>query len=257
MRSSPNNPRPKSKKISVERPSKAAQSKPLATKPNRPQSLKRSRSKETSGQLKLRAATIVAILKETYPEAKCSLDARNPFELLIATILSAQCTDKRVNMVTPALFKDFPTPREMASADPSKIEELIRSTGFYKNKAKNILRCSQEIIKKHNGTVPASMEELSSLAGVGRKTANVVLGNAFGIPGMVVDTHVTRISNLLGLAKGDDAVKLEHQLREVIVEKDWIIFSHLLIDHGRHICIARRPQCGSCALLKLCPRLGL
>lgn len=212
---------------------------------------------ETKDQLKQRAKSIVQTLKELYPGAKCSLDYKNPFELLIATILSAQCTDKRVNMVTPALFKQFPTAEKMSQADQGQIENLVRSTGFYKNKAKNILLCSQSIVNHYAGVVPNSMEQLSSLAGVGRKTANVVLGNAFGVPGMVVDTHVTRISNLLGLAKGQDAVKIEKQLEQVIERSDWIIFSHLLIEHGRQICVARRPKCDGCQLLKLCLRRGL
>jgi endonuclease-3 len=196
-------------------------------------------------------------LKAIYSDAKCSLDFKSPYELLVATILSAQCTDKRVNMVTPELFKRYPSPQKMAVASQSDVETLIRSTGFYKNKAKNIIQCCKDIVTKHDGRVPKTMEELSNLAGVGRKTANVVLGNAFGVPGMVVDTHVTRITNLLGLSKGKDAVKIEKQLEMVIEKSDWIIFSHLLIEHGRQVCIARRPQCSSCQLLELCPRIGI
>jgi endonuclease-3 len=196
-------------------------------------------------------------LKAIYSDAKCSLDFKSPYELLVATILSAQCTDKRVNMVTPELFKRYPSPQKMAVASQIDVETLIRSTGFYKNKAKNIIQCCKDIVTKHDGRVPNTMEELSNLAGVGRKTANVVLGNAFGVPGMVVDTHVTRITNLLGLSKGKDAVKIEKQLEMVIEKSDWIIFSHLLIEHGRQVCIARRPQCSSCQLLELCPRIGI
>jgi endonuclease-3 len=196
-------------------------------------------------------------LKAIYSDAKCSLDFKSPYELLVATILSAQCTDKRVNMVTPELFKRYPSPQKMAVASQSDVETLIRSTGFYKNKAKNIIQCCKDIVTKHEGRVPNTIEELSNLAGVGRKTANVVLGNAFGVPGMVVDTHVTRITNLLGLSKGKDAVKIEKQLEMVIEKSDWIIFSHLLIEHGRQVCIARRPQCSSCQLLELCPRIGI
>lgn len=156
-------------------------------------------------------------------------------------------------MVTPALFKRFPSPFEMAQADPEELEQLVRSTGFYKNKAKNLKACAAELVAKHGGQVPTKMEDLSQLPGVGRKTANVVLGNAFGIPGMVVDTHVTRLTNLLKLAKGHDAVKLEKQLEQVIDKEDWIQFSHYLIEHGRAVCVARRPKCHSCFLSELCP----
>lgn len=213
--------------------------------------------KQTKDQVRDRAHQIVSKLKAIYSDAKCSLDFKSPYELLVATILSAQCTDKRVNMVTPELFKRYPSPQKMAVASQSDVETLIRSTGFYKNKAKNIIQCCKDIVTKHDGRVPKTMEELSNLAGVGRKTANVVLGNAFGVPGMVVDTHVTRITNLLGLSKGKDAVKIEKQLEMVIEKSDWIIFSHLLIEHGRQVCIARRPQCSSCQLLELCPRIGI
>lgn len=210
-----------------------------------------SRKKSLSPQE--RAREIVLRLRKNYPDAECSLRFSNPFELIIATILSAQCTDERVNKVTPALFKKFPNPEKMAKADLLEIEELIRSTGFFKNKAKSLVGCAKKLVSDFNGEVPQEMEKLFSLPGVGRKTANVVLGNAFGIPGMVVDTHVTRISNLLKLAKGKDAVKLEKQLEKVIEKADWIDYSHLLIFHGRAICKARNPSCSTCFLSDLCP----
>lgn len=201
-----------------------------------------------------RAQKIVILLKKYYPNAKCSLDHKNPLQLLIATMLSAQCTDKRVNIVTPALFAKYKDAQEFAAAKVSDLEEMVRTTGFYKNKAKNIKSCAQDLVDKYNGEVPQTMQELSALAGVGRKTANVVLGNAFGVPGMVVDTHVTRLSNRLGLATGKDAVKLERQLEEVIEKKDWVEFSHLLIEHGRKVCKARSPSCEVCFLSEICPK---
>lgn len=204
---------------------------------------------------KARALKIIKLLKRYYPGAKCSLDHKNELELLVATMLSAQCTDKRVNMVTPMLFAKYPSAQAFASADVSELEEVIRSTGFYKNKAKNIIACAKSLMEKHEGKVPNTMEALSALAGVGRKTANVVLGNVFGIPGMVVDTHVTRLSNRLGLAKGEDAVKLEQQLEKVVPKEDWVEFSHLLIEHGRAICVARSPKCEVCFLSELCPKI--
>ncbi len=202
-----------------------------------------------------RAQKIVKLLRKYYPEAKCSLDHKNPLQLLIATMLSAQCTDKRVNMVTPALFSRYKNAREFSEAEILDLEDMVRTTGFYKNKAKNIKSCTTDLVQKYDGEVPKTMEELSALAGVGRKTANVVLGNAFGVPGMVVDTHVTRLSNRLGLAVGEDAVKLEKQLEVVIDKKDWVDFSHLLIEHGRQICKARTPLCETCFLLDYCPQL--
>ena len=202
-----------------------------------------------------RAQQIVKLLRKYYPNAKCSLDYQNPLQLLIATMLSAQCTDKRVNIVTPVLFARYKDACAFAEADIHELEEIVRTTGFYKNKAKNIKSCATDLVNKYNGEVPRTMEELSALAGVGRKTANVVLGNAFDVPGMVVDTHVTRLSNRLGLAKGEDAVKLEKQLEVVIAKKDWIDFSHLLIEHGRQTCKARNPLCEKCFLLEHCPQL--
>ncbi len=201
----------------------------------------------------LRTRKIVKKLKAMYPGAHCSLDYSDPLQLLVATVLSAQCTDARVNKTTPALFMKYKTASDFANAQIEDLEELIRSTGFYKNKAKNIKGAAKAIVAKHGGKVPNRMEDLSDLPGVGRKTANVVLGNYFGVAAMVVDTHVTRLSNHLGLVKGDNAVKLEFQLMDVVDKKDWTVFSHLLINHGREICIARRPKCSRCRLINLCP----
>lgn len=212
--------------------------------------------KKTSA--KKTADEAVRLLEKYYPDAECALHHENPLQLLIATILSAQCTDERVNMVTPALFKKFPTAEALAKAPVGALEKLIRSTGFYKNKAKNIKACCQAIVREHGGEVPRDLESLVRLAGVGRKTANVVLGNAFGIAsGVVVDTHVTRLSNRLGLVKGTDAVKIERELNELVEEKHWIQFSHWLIHHGRQICKARKPLCEKCFLQEICPKIGV
>lgn len=213
--------------------------------------------RESMEAKKARAKKIVTKLKKMYPDAQCSLMYTNPLELLIATMLSAQCTDARVNKVTPDLFAEYKTPQDYANAEIGELEILVKTTGFFRNKAKNIKACGQALVERHGGEIPSTVEELSALPGVGRKTANVVLGNVFGKPAMVVDTHVTRISNLMDLAKGKDAVKLEHQLMDVISKKDWTIYSHLLIDHGRAICKARRPNCDECDLKKLCPQKGL
>ncbi len=195
---------------------------------------------------------ILKLLKEHYQSSRCALSYKTPYQLLVATILSAQCTDQRVNQVTPALFKKYPDAQKMSQAHLKEIETLIRSTGFYKNKAKHILATSQEVVRQYKGQVPCTMEELSRLPGVGRKTANVVLGNAFGIPGIVVDTHVTRLSNRLGLASGLNAVKLEKDLERVVCREDWIDFSHWMIWHGRKLCKARKPLCGDCFLQHVC-----
>lgn len=201
-----------------------------------------------------RAGKILAVLKKLYPDAHCALDHRTPYELLAATILSAQCTDVRVNMVTPALFAKYPTPADLAEARTEDVEELIRSTGFFRNKAKNLIGMATALVERHGGEVPRDMEQLRVLPGVGRKTANVVLGNAFGQnDGVVVDTHVTRLSGLLGLTREKDAEKIERDLMALIPQDDWTLVSHLLIYHGRQVCIANRPQCEHCALAKLCP----
>lgn len=201
---------------------------------------------------------VLHALKKNYPEAHCALNFSNPFELLIATILSAQCTDERVNKVTVELFHNYPDARTMARAPLARLEELIRSTGFYRNKAKNILSCCTELVGRYNGEVPKSMDELHALAGVGRKTANVVLGNAYGISsGVVVDTHVTRLSNRFGWVRTTDAVKIEQSLNKMCPEQDWIMLSHYLIAHGRKICVARSPKCESCFLFEACPQRGV
>lgn len=200
----------------------------------------------------------ISLLKRYYPDAHCALDHKNPFELLVATVLSAQCTDERVNMVTPALFKKYPTPEAMSKAPLGSLETLVRSTGFFKNKAKNIKSAATDLVEKHGGEIPQDLEALVQLAGVGRKTANVVLGNAFDIAsGIVVDTHVTRLSNRLGWVKTENAVQIERILCKVVPEEDWILLSHLLISHGRAICKARKPDCDHCFLETTCPKRGV
>jgi endonuclease III len=199
----------------------------------------------------------LAVLERTYPDARCALDFKTPLQLLIATILSAQCTDVRVNMVTPSLFERWPDARSLATAPLAELEDAVRSTGFFRNKAKSIHACCTDLVAKYGGEVPRTMEELTALHGVGRKTANVVLGNAFGIPGLVVDTHVTRLSNRLGLTRERDAVKIEHALMPLVPRERWTAFSHWLILHGRRVCIARKPRCSVCPLAVLCPRVGV
>jgi endonuclease-3 len=201
-----------------------------------------------------RTAAILAILKKTYPNAKCSLDFKTPLQLIVATILSAQCTDVRVNMVTPGLFKKYPSAAALAAADIGELEKDIQSTGFYRNKAKSLKAMAAALIERHGGKVPQTMDELTALAGVGRKTANVVLGNAFGKNvGVVVDTHVGRLSGRLGLSGNTDPVKIEADLMKLVPQEDWTIWSHLLIFHGRAICQARKPMCDKCVVLKYCP----
>ena len=200
-----------------------------------------------------RVKNIWPILKKTYPEAKTALDFKNPLELLIATILSAQCTDTRVNMVTKELFKKYKSADQWAQADIKDIESDIKSTGFYRNKAVSIKEACAMIIEQFNGAVPNTMVQLLQLRGVGRKTANVVLGNAFGMPAIACDTHVIRLSRRLGLSANSDAVKLEFDLAEIVPKKNWTLFSHLLILHGRNICKARKPDCENCPVSKYCP----
>ncbi|HEY7118633.1 MAG TPA: endonuclease III [Tepidisphaeraceae bacterium] len=201
-----------------------------------------------------RVRSVLPILKKTYPDAKCSLDHSTPLELLVATILSAQCTDERVNLVTRTLFKKYKTARDYANAPPEQLEKDIQSTGFYRNKAKSLRGMATSLIEKHGGKVPATMEELTHLAGVGRKTANVVLGNAFDQNvGIVVDTHVGRISQRLDLTSHTDPVKIEQDLMPLVPREDWTLWSHLLIHHGRAICQARKPKCGECPVLQYCP----
>ncbi len=196
-------------------------------------------------------------LARLYPNAQCALIHDNPLQLLIATILSAQCTDARVNLVTPALFARFRTAAEFAQAPIEEIEELIQSTGFYRNKARNIQECCQLLVERHGGQVPATLEALTALPGVGRKTANVVLGNVFDTPGITVDTHVGRLSRRLGLTVHQDPVKVEHDLMQLIPRKDWTQFSHQMILHGRAICHARKPLCSQCELARWCPKVGV
>lgn len=198
----------------------------------------------------------LALLKRYYPDAHCALNFETPFQLLVATILSAQCTDDRVNKVTPELFKRFPNAIEMSKAPLEEIEELIRSTGFFKNKAKNILETAQILVEKYQGMVPRDLDQLVELAGVGRKTANVVLGNAYSITsGVVVDTHVTRLSQRFGWTQSDNAVIIERELQKIIPFDDWILVSHLLISHGREVCKARKPLCATCFLFEQCPKI--
>ncbi len=192
-------------------------------------------------------------LKKTYPAVAPALNFTTPFELLVATILSAQCTDKQVNVVTEPLFRKYPSPGHYLDAAPEELEADIFTTGFYRNKAANIRKCCQALIDRHGGEVPTGMEELTNLAGVGRKTANVVRGNAFGIPGIAVDTHVKRLSALLGFTKHADPDRIESDLMQIVPESDWTGLGHLLAAHGRKTCVARRPKCDECVLSDLCP----
>jgi endonuclease-3 len=203
-------------------------------------------------------AAVARRLARSYPQAHCSLDFASPFQLLIATILSAQCTDKRVNTVTGGLFARWPTAAALAAAGQAEVEAVIRSTGFFRAKARNIRGCCEALVERYGGEVPRTLEELVRLPGVGRKTANVVLGSGFGLPsGVVVDTHVGRISRRLGLTRHADAVRAERDLVAAIPKSHWIAFSHRLIEHGRTVCTARRPRCEDCPLSGLCPRVGV
>ncbi len=204
------------------------------------------------------AGKVSRLLRKHYPDAKCSLDFRSPLELVVATILSAQCTDERVNKVTPALFKQYPTAKAYAVAPIADLEKAIQSTGFFRNKAKNIQGCCRLLVERHGGKIPQDLESLVELPGVGRKTANVVLGNAYEIAsGFVVDTHVTRISRRLGLTKQKDAEKIERDLIALFPKKEWIDLSHRIIQHGRTICDARKPLCDECPLNEICPRIDV
>ncbi len=213
--------------------------------------------KESLEQKRARMGRILRVFKRTYPDARCSLNYSNPFELLISTILSAQSTDKGVNLATPELFKRFPDARAMAAADVTEIERLIKTTGFYKTKAKSLLETSCALVEKHGGEVPRTLESLVELRGVGRKTANVVLGNAYGIPGLVVDTHVGRLTRRMGFTRATDPVKVEGEMMPIVPREDWTIFSHLLIFHGRARCQARKPDCAGCEIQADCPRVGV
>ena len=207
--------------------------------------------------LKARIPLVLAELAHLYPTAPIALRFDTPFQLLVATILSAQCTDARVNLVTPALFARFPTPHAMAQATPAELEALIKSAGFFRAKAKSILGSARALVSEDGGEVPRTMEELTRLPGVGRKTANVVLGDAFGIPGITVDTHVGRLSRRLGMTRHDDPVKVEFALNRLIPQADWTIVSHRIILHGRAVCFARKPACGRCTLAEVCPKVGV
>lgn len=213
--------------------------------------------RETTQAKAARTKKIIAGLQKTYPDAHCELNYSNPLELLIATILSAQCTDKRVNIVTGELFRKYRTAADYANAPVAELEDAIKTTGFFRNKAKSIQACCRKLVERHGGKVPQTMEELRQLAGVGRKTANVVLGNAFNINvGVVVDTHVARLSQRLGLTKQKDPEKIEQELMKLVPQDQWTMFSHWLIWHGRRRCDARSPDCPNCEIRKLCPSAG-
>lgn len=209
-------------------------------------------ARKKTEELKCRLIKIYDILEERYGPQKCFLNHIDPLQLMVATILSAQCTDERVNKVTPGLFRLFPDAKAFAAAKPSKLENAIRSTGFYRAKSKNIINACKKIEKDFNGQVPCSMEELLSLPGIGRKTANVILGNAFDVPGFPVDTHVKRLLNLMGIVDSDDPVRIEFAVIESMPSEYWTEFSHLLICHGRNRCKARRPDCDNCEIRQLC-----
>ncbi len=214
---------------------------------------KKRRKRRVTQRLREQADEVLKGLKKEYPEAHCALDHRDPYELLAATILSAQCTDERVNMVTPGLFERYPTPADLAAADPDEVEEIIRSTGFFRSKAKNLIGMARDVEEQFGGEIPRERDDLTSLAGVGRKTANVVRSVAFDEPGFPVDTHVTRLGNRLGLTKQRDAVKIEFDLMPLFPEVEWGDLSLRLIQHGRRVCTARNPDCEACALNDICP----
>jgi endonuclease-3 len=243
---------PMSRKATPTAPAKRAGKKPTAKKS--------SASKNGPADVAVRkiADKVVKHLAADYPDVTCALENETPFQLLVATILSAQCTDARVNMVTPSLFSRWPSAAEMATAPIKAIEKVVQSTGFYRNKAKNIKACSQMLMEQHDGEVPREMGSLVALAGVGRKTANVVLGTAYGLAtGVVVDTHVSRISHRLGLTKHSDATKIEQDLMRLVPQKAWVDFAHRMIHHGRQICAARKPKCDACSMNKFCPKIGV
>jgi endonuclease-3 len=213
--------------------------------------------RESFSNKKVRAAKMYRVLTKSYPNVKCELDFDNPFQLLVATVLSAQCTDKRVNQTTPALFKKYRSIKKIASADIDDIEKLVKSTGFFRAKAKNIKSLSEKIMNDFDGQVPERLEDLITLPGVGRKTANVVLGHAFNTPGITVDTHFGRLSRRFGWSKSNDPVKVEFEVGDLIPQKEWTNLSQRLIWHGRRVCHSRKPACGACSLSKLCPSFGI
>jgi endonuclease-3 len=227
--------------------------KTIVKKMKKPMVKRRSRS-IAKAQIPAHTRELYARLRTLYPDAHVELDYTTPLELLVATILSAQCTDKRVNMVTPAVFKTFPSAQSLADANPEVMEEMIKSTGFFRNKTKSLIALGKALVERHNGKVPDSMAELVRLPGVGRKTANVILGNAFGKnEGVVVDTHVGRLAVRLGLTRQTDPVKAEQDLMALIERDDWTMLAHVLIFHGRRVCFARSPQCANCTLVEICP----
>jgi endonuclease III len=214
------------------------------------------RAERSSKSGKTHARRVCAALERSYPEAICALVHTNPYQLIVATILSAQCTDARVNMVTPELFRRYPDPASLAGAPPAELEALIRSTGFFRAKARNLLAMANQVVDRHNGEIPRDLDELTALSGVGRKTANVVLGTAFGIAkGIVVDTHVKRLAKRLGLASTKTPEQIERELMETVPRSQWVDLSHRLIQHGRRVCLARRPRCENCDLSSICPKL--
>ena len=213
--------------------------------------------RESQAKRAERAERIVDALAASYPDAECALHFDTPFELLVATILSAQCTDHRVNQVTAELFPKLGTPQALAEANPAEVEELIRSTGFYRQKTKSIQSASRDIVDQFDGEVPRTLDELVTLRGVARKTANVVLGNCFGVPGLTIDTHMKRVNRRLGLTANEDPVKIERDLMELIPEPEWTRYSHRVIEHGRQVCDAKRPACDACMLGGECPRVGV
>lgn len=244
--------RPETKATSTKRTSKKHPASVVS-----PRAVERSAA-APSAAIKSLAAKVLKHLKTDYPDAICALENDTPFQLLVATILSAQCTDERVNIVTKNLFHRWPTAADIAAVPIPALEKVIQSTGFFRNKAKNIKAASQELVEKYDGEVPNDLDQLVSLAGVGRKTANVVLGTAFGIPsGVVVDTHVARLSNRLGLTKHADPIKIEQDLMQILPKSEWIDFAHRMIHHGRQICTARKPKCEVCSMRNFCPRVGV
>lgn len=224
----------------------------------KPASKSSARKKRGGKDRSKQAADVAGILAETYPAAECALHHKNPYELTVATILSAQCTDARVNMTTPALFEKYPTAESLAESKQEDVERIIKPLGFFRAKATNIRGMARSLVDNFGGELPQTLEEMIALPGVGRKTANVVLGVAYGHPtGVVVDTHVRRLTNLIGLVSAKDPVKIEQELMKLLPSDEWIDFSHRLIHHGRKICIARRPKCPECPLLVVCDRVGL
>ena len=214
-------------------------------------------ARESRADRRTRARRIARALARTYPDAWCALKHRTPWELLVATILSAQCTDAMVNQVTPALFAELPTPQALADAPAARVETLIKRTGFFRQKTKSLRATARAVVEQHDGEVPASMDALCALPGIGRKTANVVLGTAFGQPAIFVDTHVRRLSNRLGLTVEDDPTKIERDLQALLPPAEWTAFAHRLIHHGRQICVARKPRCSVCPVSAWCPRIGV